>query len=262
VTNESEVVIQLAQKCLESMPVIVLGSGASIPYGIGGMQELKDHLLKTVTASAEDAEAWNGFKESLNKTRDLEQSLQETTLPNSLLASIIRQTRASVIAKDLEVFTKLITNPQEIALTRLYRYLFNSTHGTLSVVTTNYDRLAEYAADAAGFSHNTGFTNGYYRSFSTQTTSSSRTGPSRTIEVWKVHGSVDWYVDEHQIAIALPFAHEYPSSLKPLLVTPGATKYEQTHYEPFRTIMARADLLRSARRMSGFEVVHIGSCAV
>ena len=72
-TNQSEVVIQLAQKCLEAMPVIVLGSGASIPYGIGGMQALKDHLLKTVTASAEDATAWKRFEDSLDRTNDLEQ---------------------------------------------------------------------------------------------------------------------------------------------------------------------------------------------
>jgi len=64
--EHSEAVIQLAQKSLEAMPAIVLGSGASAPYGIGGMKALRDHLLETITPSAEDASNWDAFKASLD----------------------------------------------------------------------------------------------------------------------------------------------------------------------------------------------------
>jgi hypothetical protein len=60
--------------------------------------------------------------------------------------------------------------------------------------------------------------------------------------VWKVHGSVDWFLDESQVALALPFEAEFPGSLTPLMVTPGTTKYEETHQEPFRSIITQADL--------------------
>lgn len=222
------------------MPVVVLGSGASIPYGVGSMADLQKHLLTTVSPEAADETAWTHFKESIARTNDLEQSLQETTLPASLISSIVRQTRTSVLSADLEVFNKVVANPQTLQLSRLFRHLFNSTHNTLSVVTTNYDRLAEYAAEAAGFSHDTGFTIGFYRSF-VSGACSRPAGQQRTVHVWKVHGSVDWYLDANQVALALPFEHNFPDTLHPLLVTPGTTKYEQTHQEPFRSIITQAD---------------------
>lgn len=259
---ELETIVQLAQRCLETMPVIVLGSGASIPYGVGGMSDLQQHLLSAVSPSPSDKSAWDGFKESLNATSDLEKSLQETTLPENLIRSIVRETRASVLAADLDVFKRLIDNPQELQLSRLFRHLFNSTHTTLSIVTTNYDRLAEYAADAAGFNHETGFSPGFYRSFTSPGTRRHDPDRQRTVQVWKVHGSVDWYLDENQVALALPFAEEFPESLTPLLVTPGTTKYEQTHLEPFRSIITQADmaLQNAAGYLTlgyGFNDIHI-----
>lgn len=261
-TSHLEIVIQLAQKCLEAMPVIILGSGASAPYGVAGMQTLKDHLLETITPSTEDVADWKRFEQSLSETNDLEKSLQDTSLPSSLISAIVHETRARVLADDLNVFEKIITNPRELVLSRLYRHLFNSTHGTLSIVTTNYDRLAEYAADAARFPHDTGFSNGYFRFFSTPATLSSSASNTRTVEIWKVHGSVDWYVNDDHLVVALPFHQNYPTSLRPLLVTPGTTKYEQTHQEPFRTIITKADsaLERATSYLCigyGFNDIHI-----
>jgi hypothetical protein len=224
------------------MPVIVLGSGASIPYGVGGMGDLQTHLLATISPAPVDKSAWNTFKESLRSTNDLEQSLQETTLPASIVHLIVRETRASILNADLAVFKEVVAKPQLLQLSRLFRHLFDSTHNTLSVVTTNYDRLAEYAADAAGFSHDTGFSSGFYRSFKSAASGRDSVSRQRTVRVWKVHGSVDWYLDESQVALALPFENDFPDSLTPLLVTPGTTKYEQTHQEPFRSIITQADL--------------------
>ena len=224
------------------MPVIVLGTGASMPYGVGGMRALQEHLSDSVKPSPADEAAWSSFQDSLSKTNDLEKSLQETTLPTSIIRMIVHETRACVLTDDLAVFSRVISDPHTLVLSRLFRHLFNSTHVKLSVITTNYDRLAEYAADAAGFPHETGFSNGFYRSFTPQATMNRASSRNRTIDVWKVHGSVDWYVDAKSVAVALPFQQEYPSSLRPLLVTPGTTKYEQTHQEPFRTIITQADL--------------------
>jgi len=257
-----EAVIQLAQKCLEAMPAIILGSGASAPYGVAGMEALQKHLLDTITPSADDVSHWDAFKASLDRTNDLEQSLQEVSLSPSLIAAIVRETRALMLADDLGVFGKVVANPRELALSRLYRHLFNSTHTTLSIVTTNYDRLAEYAADAAHFAHHTGFSHGYFRFFSPQGSSSSRNRNTRTVDIWKVHGSVDWFVDNDHVAIALPFQRDCPPSLTPLLITPGTTKYEETHREPFRTIITNSDsaLGRATAYLCigyGFNDIHI-----
>ncbi len=257
-----ETVIQLAQRCLEAMPAIVLGSGASAPYGVCGMGALREHLLNTVIPSADDESDWGAFKASLDITDDLERSLQDVSLSPTIVAAIVNETRALMLADDLSVFAKVVANPGELALSRLYRHLFNSTHRALSIVTTNYDRLAEYAADAAHFAHDTGFTHGYFRFFSPERSSLSRNRNIRTVEVWKVHGSVDWFVDQNHVANAIPFQHDCPPTLTPLLVTPGTTKYEETHREPFRTIITNADsaLGRATAYLCvgyGFNDIHI-----
>ncbi|NQT11251.1 MAG: SIR2 family protein [Planctomycetes bacterium] len=218
--------------------------------------------MNSVKPSPADEAAWSRFQDSLSKTNDLEKSLQETTLPPSIIRTIVHETRACVLADDLTTFLHVISDPHTLALSRLFRHLFNSTHVKISVVTTNYDRLVEYAADAAGFPHETGFSNGFYRSFTPDAIINRASTRNRTIYVWKVHGSVDWYVDSGSIAVALPFQQEYPTSLTPLLVTPGITKYEQTHQEPFRTVISQADAaLETARAYLcigyGFNDIHI-----
>lgn len=257
-----ESVIQLAQKCLEAVPAIVLGSGASAAYGVGGMGTLRTHLVNSITPSTGDESGWEAFKASLDVTNDLEQSLRDVTLSPTAVAAVVRQTRSMVLADDVSVFARVLANPRELALSRLYRYLFNSTHTTLSVVTTNYDRLAEYAADAARYGHDTGFSHGYFRYFSPEQTLSNRSRNARTVEIWKVHGSIDWFVDDDHVAIALPNQSVTPANHIPLLVTPGTTKYEETHREPFRSIITNADsaLSRAAAYLCigyGFNDIHI-----
>ena len=142
-----------------------------------------------------------------------------------------------VLRDDLSVFNQFIEGNVRFALTALLRYLLRSTHQSVSVVTTNYDRLAEYASDSAGIGHFTGFSQGYFRSFE----SVNRIKQTRQAEIWKVHGSVDWFVDPNGNVLSLPDAASVPASFSPLLVTPGTGKYQTTHNEPFRTIITQSD---------------------
>lgn len=233
---------KIGQKCLEAVPVIVLGSGASAQYGLRGMGGLQQHLLKDVKPVGEkDEQDWDIFKGVLEETKDLEVTLQRVPLGESLLNQIIKQTRSMVLADDQEAFSRMVTGEFSLSLARLFRHLFNSTVLKVSVVTTNYDRLAEYATDSAGFQYHTGFSHGYYRSFAQEPTPSRKHRKSRPVEVWKVHGSVDWFHDDKNLARALPDSFEVPDTFMPLLVTPGLSKYQMTHQEPFRTIITNAD---------------------
>ena len=70
-------IIKLAQKCVEQVPVVVLGRGASAQYGIGGMGALQKHLLSSVKPGGRnEAEVWKKFSEELGKTNDLELALR------------------------------------------------------------------------------------------------------------------------------------------------------------------------------------------
>lgn len=59
-----ERVYRSAQQCIESVPVIVVGSGASMGHGLPGMWDLAQHLIKNVDpegTTEEDRERWEAF---------------------------------------------------------------------------------------------------------------------------------------------------------------------------------------------------------
>ena len=240
-----EVAVEDGQECLKAMPVIVLGSGASIPFGLPSMKELAQRLSRSTPEAARDvsdAKLWDCFTERL-RTQDLESALTAVQLTERLSDYVVRQTWGQISVADVKVFENLIADANLLPLTRLYRHLFGSTHRKVSVVTTNYDRLAEYGADRGRFCHYTGFTYGYFRQRQTSSRISFLQGAqsARTIDIWKVHGSLDWFMNADNHVIAFTSAGSIPAGFRPAIVTPGISKYEQTHSEPFRTVIAGAD---------------------
>lgn len=63
----------------------------------------------------------------------------------------------------------------------------------------------------------------------------------RVVDVWKVHGSLDWFVAPDGTIASFPLARTIPENFQPLIVPPGKDKYSSTHDEPYRTIIAEAD---------------------
>jgi hypothetical protein len=206
------------------------------------MSDLGSHLQAAVVPPATHTQLWEGLKHRL-LSEDLETVLQVGHVPPDLASEIVNRTRDLILARDREVFTAMISDRNLLPLGRLYRYLFRSTHRSVAVVTTNYDRLAEYAADACDFGQRTGFGYGYLRHReATAPWQLHLDGqPARTVEIWKVHGSVDWFRDSEGTAFAAPLISEPPDGVVPAMVTPGLAKYEETHQEPFRTILRNAD---------------------
>ena len=240
-----ESAIQLGQECLKSSPVIVLGSGASVPFGLPSMSDLAQQLGDSDPEgmlSKQDLQVWQAFVDRLQH-QDLENALLEVDLNDNLSDYVVRETWKLINAADLSFLEESVGASNALPLGRLYRYLFSSTQRSVAVVTTNYDRLAEYAADFSGISHYTGFTYGYLRrrQSGSPTRFSQGGRPARTINIWKVHGCLDWFMDSDDQTIGLALAKSIPEGFRPAIVTPGVTKYEQAHLEPFRTIITGAD---------------------
>ena len=114
----------------------------------------------------------------------------------------------------------------------------------MSIVTTNYDRLAEYAADGAGATTVTGYEGSLIKKLelSSSLLKTRRTrARERVVDIWKVHGSLDWFQAPDGTSVALPLARTIPNNFQPLIIPPGKEKYSSTHDEPYRTIIAEAD---------------------
>lgn len=252
--TELDAIVEFAQATLALTPVIILGSGASAAHGIPGMWPLAAHLgalSVPVDWQAVERDEWQNFTDRLAAGTDLEAALQAVRLSDRQTAHVAEATRTLLLPDDERVFLRALADRRALPLTRLFKYLFTSTHRTIDVITPNYDRLAEYAADAGEFGHYTGFTAGYLQSRPKASASrpayaAGETG--RTVRVWKVHGSLDWFHDSQGQIVGIRVGRDTPPGFQPLMITPGIDKYRLTHTEPFRTIFTCSDAaLESAR---------------
>nr|WP_232103391.1 SIR2 family protein [Serratia liquefaciens] len=115
--------------------------------------------------------------------------------------------------------------------------MLRSTQGKVNIITTNYDRIAEYACEQARIHHYTGFAHGFRR-FQAD---SNYLICQRQVNIWKVHGSLDWFLSSSGEICALGNSEKIPNNYIPLIVTPGIAKYRSTHKEPYKTIIHEAD---------------------
>lgn len=258
-TDEQHIVMKIVSDCIAAVPVMVLGSGASCAYGIRGMQPLADYLIEHVAPDPVDNECWNVLKAELASHSDLEEALQTVNVSDPLLRQIVSHTRKMIVEDEYPIYSRLVDGTLKLALSDLFRHLLQTTHKIVNVVTTNYDRLVEYAACQAKFRFNTGFSEGAIRHFHCQKSDPghyTRHANFRCIDIWKVHGSIDWFQDSDSRPLGLLDGPDLPQSLLPLIVTPGTTKYLRTHQEPFRSVMSFADQALSAAR--GFLCIGYG----
>lgn len=256
---ELEALAKQCQSCAQKNPVIVLGSGASIPHGIRGMSELAVWLRDNVEADeGSEEDAWTLVRTALAAGDHLEAALEGKALPDPLVTKIVRSTWDFIAKDDYALLRSAIKAETVFPLRSLFEGLFRSTNRNIHVVTTNYDRVAEYAADSGGYIHNTGFLPGYLRRADGAENLIFKQGnnPARTVTIWKVHGSLDWFTEPQGGVMSLPMTSELPDGLVPLIVTPGVSKFQRTHDEPFRSAIQGADRVLSAA--TGFICVGYG----
>lgn len=254
--DDLEKTLKLAQQHLARIPVILLGSGASIDLGIPGVSELAQHLQQDPRFDAltsPDDDHWGivigaltedglGIEAALDRVGFL-----SPTLRNMIAASIWE----CLTPSDLTAFTKIRDSRDRPPLTDLYGFLLRTTKSSLVVVTTNYDRLAEYAADVGTLPYSTGFSHGHLKKWTEM-----RDIQCSRIRIYKVHGSLDWFENANSEVLGLPLASDIPSAHVPLIVPPSQNKYEQTYSNPFHRILSLAE--EDIRKASAFLCIGYG----
>ena len=229
-----------AQDYYNKAPLIILGSGASAAHGMSGMWALAKHLAANTEISglsAGEIDAWEKFCRVLDAGVDLESALHQVSVTDELTSRIIKSTWSLINAEDIHIFNESLQNQAMFPLSRLLSHMFKSSLTKLNIVTTNYDRLAEYACDQERIHHYTGFTHGFFR----QLAAPNEIDSARRVNIWKVHGSLDWFKSPLEDIVALSNIQGLPINYKPVIVTPGTQKYQATHLEPYRSIINNAD---------------------
>lgn len=255
-----DALLKQLQSWTNNVPLIILGSGASVPLQLPSMWALGDHIKNNIAfADTDDQAQCEKFKVLFDANGGLEATLSELQLRPKVLEQIVFKTWELVNKADITAYEKFISKAVEFPLSHLTKYLLGTAAKKLSIITTNYDRLAEYAASFAKAVICTGYAQSYLGHFSNSIHSNnlaSLKGYKGQVNIWKVHGSLDWFKTKDDEDIQLPLRHTIPSDFIPLIVTPGLSKYYETHNEPYRTIFTQAD--KEIEEANGFLCIGYG----
>lgn len=245
--------------------VAVVGSGLSCAEGLPGMGDLARHLSATVPVglSGADAAMW-ASAEGLLATKGLEGALLAVPPTPAVEAAIASATASLIAQREQAVIADVFNGPRKLRLTRLLPHLVMPSSG-LTIVTTNYDRLAEVAAEEAGIGVDTMFLG---RFAGTLNEAESRMSfckgitvkPRRTtslqyrprVKVFKPHGSLDWYARNG----APVFYAGDLAGVPRLIITPGHNKFRNGYESPFDLHRARAN--EAIDRASRFLIIGYG----
>lgn len=232
--------LNLLRKYLENGPLIFLGSGASMQYGLPSMADLAKEIkgLRPIDSDPGFSTLCTALDE-----KGLEEAIDSVTLQPKTLNEIRRIVWRTINERDLKCLDENNMAPPQ-ALVHLIKRVLEPTPHKAVIVTTNYDRLAEYAADKAGATTVTGFEGSLLKNLelpSIPVNNKRVRARERVVDIWKVHGSLDWFRAAGETVTAFSFTREIPKDYQPLIVPPGRGKYASTHEEPYRTVIAEAD---------------------
>jgi len=234
--------LQQIQKYLENSPLIILGSGASVDYGFPLMHELSIEIKKH--SDKFDTTEFENLCKNLD-IMHLEEAIDKTTLSDdssNILRGIVWR---CINERDIAFYKKLSQEKSDFALADLLKILIQSAPNTTNVITTNYDRLTEYAADLIGATTVTGFEGTLIRKMDFPKSSLQQRrirSRERVVNIWKVHGSLDWFLKDNGDIVSFPLSTDILPNYSPLIIAPGKGKYNHTHKEPYRDVIAQADL--------------------
>ena len=223
------------QKFLNNPPVIIWGSGATIPFNLPSMAQLNDALRKKI-------EDFNPTNENLEN--ELGKPEYEERMPE-----IRKAVWDMVNQADRQVYEKLTAgNPDDIEPIKNMIEKFQDCHPkVVNIITTNYDRILEYTMAY----HTIPFTDGFSgRDFSifSETNFQKRD----LVNLIKVHGSLNWF----KIANSVRFLSDYSECCESIIICPGKNKYQEASQSPYRDLIQKSDNL--IQKANSFLVVGFG----
>jgi hypothetical protein len=230
--------------------VTIVGSGLSLAEGIPGMGELArelQHEIPKLLTEIEDKSIWGRIDNDLGKGTGLEDALHNTK-PSLHVEECIRQVTAKYIGDaDKHVFEDVVKKRKILRFSEYLQH-FNIRNQGLIVITTNYDRLIEYACEINEIMVDTLFQGKYIARFMPeQSKYASCVGIQRRnnksivqyaprVTVLKPHGCLSWHLFNN-----VPYSMLNYSVEDSLIITPGLNKYREGYSVPFDTHRAKAN---------------------
>lgn len=254
------------QEHLSDGLVTIVGSGLSCAEGLPGMGELATYLLAEVGGglTGTDAATWASAS-SLMATKGLEAALLAAPPTPAVELAISAATGKLIAERERAVVSDVFAGRRTLRLTRLLAHLVKPPTG-LTIVTTNYDRLVEIAAEEADIGADTMFVGRFAGQLNER---ESRMSFCRNVTlrprriaatlhyrqralICKPHGSLDWYARDGR---PVYYAGDLPDATR-LIITPGNNKFRNGYESPFDLHRSRAN--EAIDRASRFLVLGYG----
>lgn len=227
------------------------------------MGDLSNHLKSVIERdlAPDDVALWGRINPLIDE-KGLEAALHELPPTSTLEAAIVSHVTELIASKERDVINDVFTGKKTLRLTRLFPHLLKPSSG-LPIVTTNYDRLIEIAAEEAGLGLDTMFV-GHFSgtlnekesrlSFCREVTLRGKQVTyhyRQRVALFKPHGSLDWYHREGKPV-------RYPGDIRipRLVITPGVNKFRNGYESPFDRHRERAN--HAIDRASRFLIIGYG----
>lgn len=230
----SEVKRRLQDHLQEGL-LIVVGSGLSAAEGIPGMRPLAEHLKIRVPLRLRPLTdpAWDVVVSALDSGEDLEAAMGRADLLPATVEIIVTETAELISTHERKVFARVMAGERELPFSFFVKHLFKAGK-KFHVITTNYDRLVEFAAEYAEVGVDSRFF-GYLHGRSDPKRSADAHRETRyqgknaqfrdlpCLCVHKPHGSLDWFDVGGKIV-------RCPADVGkvPIIITPGTDKYQKS----------------------------------
>lgn len=236
----TDIVFEAVQAYLTDTPVILAGTGVSIPAGIPGMHELSEFLQNNLRDKYAQDTNWCKISEKLDNGIDLESALTDVHINGELLTDIIKLTWVLVTKYDLNFFNKKVLFREWQPLCELLTKLMSTCYNNVNIITTNYDRYIEYCCDICGAKIDNRFDGLYLKTLSNDTLKK-----KGVVNLLKVHGSLDtFHSADTKENICIPLQYKIPNGFVPEIVTPGSDKYQTIlTTDTYRDILSKSDEL-------------------
>jgi|AGTN01.1.fsa_nt_gi hypothetical protein len=249
-TEDADKLKKLVQDAIGPGLVLIVGSGLSVAEGVSGMTALSARLLAAVPSQLPKGQeaAWKSIAIGLAAGRGLEEVLLAHPPTPQIEKLIVDETAGLVRTDEATVLRQVVAGARTLRLTRLLRQ-FPRSSDPIDIVTPNYDRLIEFAAEDAELGVDAMFLGGSLGRYDEQACGLSflerlqptpRKGLRKVmaprIRLCKPHGSLDWCMRGNKPTRISP---EFIDT--PLIITPGLNKYRHGYSVPFDRHRERAN---------------------
>ncbi len=230
-------IFKKTQRIVNDIPVLLVGTGASIPFGIPGMSGLAEHLLNSLREKYVEDATWVVIAKRLEEGEDLESAMTDVNPSPSkeLVNDIVFETWRLINSYDLQCGQRIFREPQS-SLSKLIGYLFTTSKALVNIITTNYDRLIEYSCDKGSVPVADGFKGYCFKRFSGDSFAS-----KKMVNLFKVHGSLDYFKYKNGEPCSIPLQQEIPDDYIPDIIPPGSDKYRDVLRGVHRDLLQKAD---------------------